>query len=299
MSSQYKIALATCHDLPGFESDEFSFHRALADRGADLSHPVWDDPEEDWRGYDACLIRTTWDYSDHRGRFLEWVEKTAQVTRLYNPCELVCWNTEKSYLKQLEGQGVPLAPTRWFARGEQVNLAAVLEASGWEKALIKPLVGAAAKGTFRIKGPGDISGAQAHLNLMLQQESMMMQAYLESVETEGEWSAVFIDGQFSHGLRKIPKAGDYRVMDHFGATDQSVTFSDDQLQFCEGVWDATRALFPQSENPLYGRVDLLRSASGWVLNELELVEPFLFFRRSEVAADLLAEALFRRLGRLR
>ena len=185
MSAQYKIALATCRDLPGFESDEFSFHGALKGRGAVLSHPAWDDPEEDWSRYDACLIRTTWDYSDRRERFLEWVEGAAQVTRLYNPCELVCWNSEKSYLKQLEGLGVPLAPTRWFARGERVNLAAVLEASGWEKALIKPLVGAAAKGTFRIQGTGDISGAQAHLNRLLQQESMMLQAYVESVETEG------------------------------------------------------------------------------------------------------------------
>ena len=51
---------------------------------------------------------------------------------------------------------------------------------------------------------------------------MMLQPYLETVETEGELSALYFDGVFSHGVRKIPVPGDYRVQDDFGASDAAV-----------------------------------------------------------------------------
>jgi hypothetical protein len=47
---------------------------------------------------------------------------------------------------------------------------------------------------------------------------------------------------------------------------------------------------------LYARVDLLRDDAGrWVLNELEVVEPSLFFRHGPEAAHTLARALLLRL----
>ena len=36
---------------------------------------------------------------------------------------------------------------------------------------------------------------------------------LERVERDGEVSAIYFDGAFSHGVRKVPVAGDYRVQD--------------------------------------------------------------------------------------
>ena len=49
---------------------------------------------------------------------------------------------------------------------------------------------------------------------------------------------------------------------------------------------------------LYARVDFLRDDQGRLrLNELELVEPSLFFRHGPHAAERLARGLLRALGR--
>ena len=55
----------------------------------------------------------------------------------------------------------------------------------------------------------DLKQAQAHIDRLLETESVMIQPYHARVETEGELSAIFIDGQFSHAVRKIPVPGDF------------------------------------------------------------------------------------------
>ena len=39
----------------------------------------------------------------------------------------------------------------------------------------------------------------------------MIQPFISEIEREGEWSLMFIDGEFSHAVRKRPTAGDFRV----------------------------------------------------------------------------------------
>ena len=129
---------------------------------------------------------------------------------------------------------------------------------------------------------------------------MMIQPYVSTVETIGEISAIYFGGEFSHGVRKIPVSGDYRVQEDFGAQDVDYPFSSDDLLAVDEVFSALRAVmrdrFP-GEELAYGRVDFLRSASGalW-LNELELVEPSLFFRRAPESAERLAEVLLAQLA---
>ena len=45
---------------------------------------------------------------------------------------------------------------------------------------------------------------------------MMVQEFLPQITTEAEWSLIFIGGEYSHGVRKYPVAGDFRVQTQFG-----------------------------------------------------------------------------------
>ena len=123
----------------------------------------------------------------------------------------------------------------------------------------------------------------------------MLQPYLSAVEEVGELSALFLGGRFSHAVRKVPQPGDYRVQDDFGATDFPVELSAAEMALAKRiVEEASR--FSNSGDLLYARVDWLTDDAGnLVLTELELVEPSLFFRHSEGAADQLAEALIARI----
>ena len=289
-----KLALASCSNLPGWEVDDAPFHEALERLGFELAHPAWDDEYVDWSAFDACLIRTTWDYMDRQEAYVDWAQKVARCCPFFNPPEIISWNTKKTYLRELAQQGVPIAPTFFYEPGDQVDLVSVLRETGWERAFLKPVVGATARETLRFEA-SEVAQAQAHLDRLLQREGMMLQPYLASVEEVGELSAIFLGGSFSHAVRKIPVAGDYRVQDDFGATDFPVTLSEDELGLARRIHALAQERC-QSSELLYARVDWLTGDDGQLLlTELELVEPSLFFRHSPEAGNRLAQALMRAL----
>ena len=287
-----KIALASCSNLPGWEVDDAPFHRSLEARGVAISHPVWDDPAVDWSRFDACLIRTTWDYMEKQEAYVRWAEQVARQIPFFNPPEIIRWNTEKTYLRDLAAQGVPIAPTVFLEQGRAVDVGSLMESEGWTQGFIKPVVGATARETLRFTAdePG-LEIAQAHLGRLLDSEAMMLQPYLKSVEQVGELSALFLGGQFSHAVRKVPQLGDYRVQDDFGAKDFPVDLTSVQMDLAHSIVELASERSPTGEL-LYARVDWLTDDEGQlVLTELELVEPSLFFRHGPKAGDQLADAL--------
>ena len=274
-----RLALATCATVPAWEVDDRPFHAALAARGIPVTHAVWDDPSIDWHQFDAVVIRTTWDYQEKRDAFVAWAEQLPVA--LHNPADIVAWNTHKSYLRDLERRGVPIVPTEWLARGTSPDVAALCAQRGWRRAFLKPCVGATSRETLRFDA-GD-PAAQRHADRLLPTEDLMLQPYLPRVETDGELSAIFIDGTLTHGVRKVPVPGDYRVQDDFGAKDYPIDFPDVPL--------AKAAVDAVGRRLLYARADFLISDNGLWLTELELVEPSLFFRHARHAADALADAI--------
>ena len=88
---------------------------------------MWSDADIDWSAFDACLLRTTWDYQERLDEFMAWAERAATQTRFFNPIDIVRWNTHKSYLRDLEARGAPTVPTIWLDRGQTIDLGATLE----------------------------------------------------------------------------------------------------------------------------------------------------------------------------
>jgi glutathione synthase/RimK-type ligase-like ATP-grasp enzyme len=278
------IALATCASVPDWEVDDRVFHEALAARGIEARHCVWDDPGVDWSSFDLVVIRTTWDYQEKRDGFVAWAQSVP--VPLHNPPAIVRWNTHKSYLRDLEARGVAVIPTEWLSRGTTVDVAALCRRRGWGRAFLKPCVGATSRETLRFDA--DDPSAQRHADRLLPNEDLMLQPYLSRVETDGELSAIFIDGELTHAVRKVPVPGDYRVQDDFGAKDYLIDFPDVSL--------ARRAVEAINGNVLYARADFLMAEDGLLLTELELVEPSFFFRHGRHAADRLAQAISKRLS---
>lgn len=289
------IALATCRDLPEWEVDDAPLHRALIERGVTLLQPAWDDATFPWHEVEACLIRTTWDYPARREAYVAWAERIALRTRLYNPAGIVRWNTDKSYLRDLASFGIAVIPTIRLERGsiDALDPAPLLRERGWPRAFLKPVVGSAARNTLRFDAdPEGLALAHAHLAAHLPHRAFLLQPYLATVETFGEVSAIRIDGDITHAVRKVPMPGDYRVQDDYGARDEPYAFAPDELAMID-------ALFARiGRDLLYGRADFLRDDAGrLLLTELELTEPSLFFRHHQPAADRLAEALLARIAR--
>ena len=128
---------------------------------------------------------------------------------------------------------------------------------------------------------------------------MMLQSYLSHVETIGELSAILFDDRFSHAVQKIPPRGDFRVQDDYGATDHLFAWGAPQEEALLKIRTALKHYLRTLgiAQPLaYARVDLLQDMDHqWVLNELEVIEPSLFFRHQPVATHRLVEAVERQI----
>jgi glutathione synthase/RimK-type ligase-like ATP-grasp enzyme len=264
-----RLALVTSAALPDCTDDDRLLLPALAARGIAGEPAVWDDPAVDWAAFDAVCVRSPWDYHLRVDAFEAWVR--ALPVPAANPAPTLLWNTRKRYLDELAARGVPVIPTRRLAG----SLADLLADTGWGEVVVKPEVSAAGRDTWRARAgfePGE--------------GSWLVQPYLPAIEDEGEWSLVYLDGAYSHAVRKLPAAGQFLVhVEHGGRV---VAGEPDEALREAG--DRTIA----AVGPLpYARVDLVRGPDGPLLMELELVEPELFFRFDPASPDRLARALAR------
>jgi glutathione synthase/RimK-type ligase-like ATP-grasp enzyme len=285
-----RVALATCLALPDLDEEDTPLIPALAQIGIEGVPLVWNDPAVDWASYDLVAVRTTWDYPNKIAAFLDWADQVAAVRTLWNPAPMLRWNTDKQYLRNLEALGVPIVPTHWFPRGARHDLRALLLREEWPEAVVKPVVSAAARRT-RMVGPETLAEGEEFLTEQLTQRAMMVQPYVAAVSTVGELSLLYFNGRFSHAVRKIPAAGDFRVQTEHGGRVESVVPTTVELAAGQRVLDAV------SEDTLYARVDLLPTADGEQrLLELEVTEPSMFLRWDDAAPGRFAAAIGERLG---
>jgi glutathione synthase/RimK-type ligase-like ATP-grasp enzyme len=264
---------------------------ALQARGATTHTPRWDDPQVEWASFDAVVVRTAWDYPARRDAFVAWAARVGDLTALWNPADVLRWNTHKSYLIELEDRGAPVVPTAWLAAGDGVDLAALLASRAWDRAIVKPAVGNGGVGLLRTHDVDPAEG-QAHLDSLLTRGDVMVQPYLASIELEGEVSVVAIEGQVTHAIHKAPVEGEFRIQRQFGGEYARLDLAGDGR---EPAALAHWVLEAAGHELLYARVDLVRDDGGvWQLAELELAEPDLYLGLAPEVGDTLARAILAR-----
>jgi glutathione synthase/RimK-type ligase-like ATP-grasp enzyme len=285
--SAYRVALVTCSSIRELTDDDRPLLVELWNLGIEAEPAVWDDPSVDWGSFDAVVIRSAWDYHLSPAAFFAWLARLEALgTKLWNPAPVVRANIDKSYLRELAAAGVSVVPTIWVPRGEQggrTDLDQVLAARGWTDAVVKPVISAGAFRTRRVKLGGP--GGQAALDDVLAHSDAMVQPFLPEIAAEGEWSFVFLGGEFSHAVLKTPRAGDFRVQeDHGGRTERREPPPGLVVQ-------ARDALIAGPPSWLYARVDGVRRGAELIVIEVELIEPSLYLLHSPVAARKLAQAI--------
>jgi len=264
---------------------------------AGLEHEVvaWDDPSVDWARFACCVVRSTWNYHDDRAAFLGWCARVDRVSRLENSRDLLTWNTDKHYLKEAASFGLPVVPTTFVgpdeSPGDWRGVVASLLAAG--DVVVKPAVSAGSNDTERHR---QVDSAVVQIEDLLRRgKSVMLQPYLAEVDAHGETGLVFVDGRFSHAFGKGAILADVKTMtgDLYAEADISARSADEaQLRIGERAMEWLTRRFG---TPLYARVDLLPSAAGPVIIELELTEPSLYLSLGDAAAERLVTAVRSRL----
>ncbi|KOU20566.1 hypothetical protein ADK52_25995 [Streptomyces sp. WM6372] len=274
MTGTTRVALATSAPGLAWDSDLPLMLEALRARGVDAVAAAWNDPDFDWSRCAAVVIRSTWDYAARRAEFLAWADAVQGATRLDNPAALVRWNTDKRYLGELAGRGVPVVPTRFIAPGE----ALVLPGDG--QFVVKPTVSAGARDTARYAEHHHEAAAGHVAALHAAGSTAMVQPYLTRID-EGERALVFLGGSFSHAIRKGPVLTDVGGVDNDRVPHPDLVPhrpSAAELALAEAALAAAQG----ARALLYARVDIATADDGApVVMELELVEPNLFLGHGE------------------
>lgn len=119
----------------------------LASAGHDVEILAWFDPETSRHNAELVVVgRVRLDVT-RREAFLGWVEGMAARASVWNPVDVLRWSSHRSYLLELEERGAPVAPTAWSARGDRVDLVALLASRGWDRAALVPASQGLATGT--------------------------------------------------------------------------------------------------------------------------------------------------------
>jgi glutathione synthase/RimK-type ligase-like ATP-grasp enzyme len=281
------VAFATYGLEPGITADDALAAAVLGRAGVTVTPAVWDDPGVDWSAFDAVAIRSTWDYYLKADQFERWLRTfTPSGTRLWNPPRPVLWNMNKRYLLDLAGRGVNAVPTEYLTAGDRPDLKTVLERRGWDEAVVKPAVAVGSHGAWRTSR-ATATADQAAFAGQLGARDVLVQPFLAEVASAGEWSFVFLGGEYSHAVLKRPAGGDFRVQEHLGGS-SSPAQADRAL-----VEQAQSALAAVGQPLLYARVDGVERDGQFVLTELEIIEPSLFLGLAPGAGQRFAEAIVR------
>jgi glutathione synthase/RimK-type ligase-like ATP-grasp enzyme len=285
--SNIRLAVATSVIVPGIHPDDNHLTASLRRLGIEPTACIWNDPRVDWAAFDAVLIRSTWDYFKHYPAFRQWLDQLPIPT--INNKDLLRWNSDKSYLLDLAEQGVDIIPTLITPAKKLQQTLATMPA---REVVVKPTISGTAWHTARgVVGETEFNRVIAQLPLEF---DYLVQPYVPEVVSDGEWSLLFFDGEYSHAVIKQPAMGDYRVQSDFGGTANPIE-PDASL-----IASAKRALVAAAAighaDIAYARVDGVISRGSFLLMELEMIEPFLHLKACPEAAERFASNLWKRLA---
>jgi glutathione synthase/RimK-type ligase-like ATP-grasp enzyme len=230
-----------------------------------------------------------------------------------NPPELVAEGLDKlDYLPRLADAGVPIVPTEWVPRGTPTTLRAVLDRTGWRRAVVKPTLSARGWNAFRVTRVGhqvddpDPAADHPHFTLpdhpeaatdstaerrfaeLTAMTTVSVQPFVDEITTRGETSFVFIGGTFSHAIAKTVAENGWIAHESFGGVNTRTDAAPAQVAWAEELYGLLCSWFGQLR---YARIDTLPAPHGGLqLLECELVAPRLFLREGD-ALDRYARSM--------
>ncbi len=283
-----RVAYLVMEDAGDYVTDYELSIEPMAALGWQVEAVAWRS-SPDWDDFDAVYICTPWDYPEHLAEFLDVLGAIdASRAVLINDQSLVLWTLEKTYLRDIEEQGGRIVPSSWFDDFDEADLPRFFGEHSTDKVVIKPTVGANAKDTFILKDPVPDALLET-LRSTFAGRKFFVQPFIENIQAEGEYSLFFFNGEYSHAILKTPEAGDFRVQEEHGAEIKPVQ---PPAALRRTASELFAAIEPQ---PVYGRGDWVRGPDdGYLLMELELIEPSLYLRTDGGAAARFAAAFDQR-----
>lgn len=254
---------------------------------------------QEWQKLNVSMviIRYVWFYHQHYAQFLRFLELGQKHChwQFFNHPELIVWNTDKSYLLQLQQADtrIKIPPTIILEKSD--NLLTLLNAINWsqDQVVIKPNISACGHLTEQTCLTIIRQGENQHINNLLEEiwsvpnRQVMIQPFLSAFgpQGSGEVNLVYFNGQFSHAYRKTAKTVETegnQQANVFPITNENMIRQPIQPSLAVIEWGnliiqtAQKITRTQHISPLIARVDYVENElQECLLTELEMIEPCL------------------------
>ncbi len=285
---------------PPFTPDDQLVVNALRNMGVSVHPLIWGKEDIDQlKSFDLLVMRSPWDYMDtleSKKLFIEWLNFLKENDiRVENNIDFMLWLINKKYLKDIENEGVKIIPTKVIELNQIVSLEKEFIDLG--PLVIKPSCSASGQGLHCIQTRARAKDFQEEFDLVISKESHLIQPLIEAIKTHGEWSLIFIDGNYSHAVHKTTAENSILSHTEYGGSLNFREAPTDLISYAENILPKISEAFRIKsgiENtyiPLYLRCDFIEDKGQYLLSECEGVEPELFFRSKPQAAQTFARSL--------
>jgi len=265
-----KVFLLT--DSLGLRDDDKYLVSALEDLNCHVVITDWE--KADLSGPCNVLIRTPWNYAEKIEKFIKKILKVEKSGgKILHPSNIVLWNAHKEYLCESE----------YTVKTELVRLnqESVLDFP----VVIKPYYGAGGRNTYCVNSHEEYLKLSPHFG-----EEFLVQPYMESIKSIGEFSFIFFEHEFSHAVLKKATGGEFRIQDDYGGIVEKYTPNQDEIREVQKILNT----FPHRYE--FARVDFIRVDNVVKIMELEVIEPELFFRTDPDSAKRFAKTITQYFG---
>lgn len=278
-----KVAFLSMDSLEGFSCYDDLLIEPLKKLNWQAETVSWKSKNANWKDYDCVIVRSTWDYQDSPKEFIEVLENIKTQTRLENNIEILKWNMDKKYLRDLEEKEVKIVSSIWREKFNNNELEHYFDLLNTDEIIIKPTVSASAFNTFRISQQ-NLDTYISILDTTFNSRPFLVQSFEKNIINEGEFSLFYFAGTYSHTILKTPRQNDFRVQEEHGGILKLV--QPEPLMKVR----AEEILRKLAHKLLYARIDLVRTTDNdFALMELELIEPSLYFNMDSKSPQLFAE----------
>ena len=280
-----KVAFVTYKESADLSDSDQLLVAPMAEQGYKVVPVPWDDTSVTWTEFSCVVFRSCWNYHYNTNKFSQWLallEK--QKVKTWNPLEIIKWNIDKSYLQDLKERfSVNIIPTIYIKKGDSSNLEDIVKNSGWLEVVVKPCIGSSAYKIFKTT-IAEAPKYQQDFSDILSSTNVMVQPLIPELVQNGEISMVFLNKIFSHAINRKPKQGEFRSNFRFGGIESRAEPSKAMINDAQDILDNIDSVL------LYARVDGIMKDGKFMLMELELIEPYLFFNLDRESPIRFAEA---------
>ncbi len=290
---------------PPFTPDDQLVVNALRDLGVTVKAVIWGEKNiQELKNSNLLVMRSPWDYMDTqelRLSFTNWLTylKDNEI-KTENNIDFMLWLINKQYLKDLEKEDIAIVPTEIINQHEKISLEEIFTNHG--PFILKPCYSAAGKGLQFISSRNQAIEFDPKFKELIDQESYLLQPFIQEIKNNGEWSLIFINGNYSHAIHKKPGDGSILVQAEQGGSLNFIEPPDSLIKHANETYfkilQAFKTKYPDENNnryiPLYLRCDFIETKNQYLLSECEGVEPELFFRVKSSSAITFAKSLVSR-----